>query len=168
MIEKGNKPEDELKKYWFCTECKGILRPIRGLSGSGKFVVSQNKPEIGIKGGLSSKKIFSGDIVKSNFLVREYSRLTNYKQVQLIAVNCPHCNKRTVSLTFSTRFDTFSTNTIRLSHPEQVGLYYSWFKKTAFSSSSSKLSTPSFCSECGTKLVGFEEYCMNCGTKTEF
>ena len=68
MIEKGSKPEDELKKYWFCIHCRVLLRPVRGRPGGGKFVISQKRPEVGIKGAISSKKIYPEDAERTQWI----------------------------------------------------------------------------------------------------
>ena len=173
MIEKGSKPEDELKKYWFCTTCKGILRPVRGRSGGGKFVVSQKRPDVGIKGAISSKKIYPRDAEKADMIAREYFLHTKLNQAQVMGVHCPKCNETSVTLTLSFKFNKFTTQTIQLPYSEQVKLYRSWFRPSSspYSSSSSKVffssSKSNFCSQCGGKMEGTEIYCMNCGQKTE-
>ena len=169
MTEKGSKPEDELKKFWFCTQCKGILRPVRGRSGGGKFVVSRKRPDLGIKGAISSKKIFPRDAERTDLIAREYFLNTKFNQVQLIGVHCPKCSETSVTLTLAYKFDKFTSQTNLLPHPEQVILFHSWFRPTSspYSSSYPSSSLSNFCSHCGGKVARTDLYCLNCGKKIE-
>ena len=78
--------EDSLQVYWFCPQCRAILRPIKGLNGGGKFVVNRSKPDVGIKTAISIKHLAADAYTRALMLANEYFSRSPLNQITEIVV----------------------------------------------------------------------------------
>jgi len=145
-----------MKKYWFCEKCNGILLPVRGLSGGGKFIVNKRNPLLGIKSAIKNKKILAEDHFQALEITNSYFQLFKHNQVQLQGVACSNCGHRSVVPTLTFRYNDFVTKNQRLPYTEQVKL------KNILVGDSGNIR---YCHACGASVNSLDKFCMDCGAR---
>ena len=158
--------EEELKFYWFCPQCQGILQQKKGSPGGGKFVLHSKSMEVGIKNAVSGKRMNQSAIEDARRVAHEYFQRANQNSAHMMGVICTNCGLETVTLTLSHKFDAFRKKYMLLKHDQQAGLFNSMFGsfKHDFGTPSPKFKKNiNFCENCGSNRTSDMKFCQNCG-----